>query len=93
MGCSSVYVDEEEGSHADMHQQADGCVGPCTGAGGSWCVESAHNVSQCGDVNTEQCVRGEGVCFGRESSGGDFRGGRVPSGLWPRPSSLWGHQL
>lgn len=51
-----------------------------------------------GDVTAERRVQGE-VCFGELGGGGGDAGrggagtGRGITGLWPRPSSQWSHQL
>lgn len=56
-------------------------------------------VSQCGgDVTTEGRVQGEECVLGRRVGvvvmmGGEGGEGGGVTGLWPRPSSLWSHQL
>lgn len=51
--------------------------------------------SQCGgDVTTERRVQGEECVLGRRVVVVMTGGGEVgATGLWPRPSSQWSHQL
>jgi len=90
-GSINVHVDEEL-TRTDKLMVV---WGPHTDTRGPGCVPPA--VSQCGgDVTTERRVQLEQCVLGRTVvvlvMMGGLGGGGAP-GLWPRPSSLWSHQL